>query len=303
MVIETVEASGLRGLAGVWAFEQEERLSLGWEARRALRHALHVPFALVDAAVLRALLADWGASDVELEGEPWATGARFSSAPGLSGLLEPEAGGLVRVRARLRLDPPQFATLRHHAARDLRLVAALAEGATCELAVGLLVRDGSVALDLHTFVVGGVSFPVAGPDRPAWLVPFLSGIRGRFAAAPVPPGAWGEAARSWSAEEQLHLRAATEALAACPDAVMNLLPLPDEPAVLEGNALIPVRFLPAAARAAVGWVGVVHLRRPDVLVALDAPSGPAWAAWWAGQVAAEQAAVEQVILLSGPPGE
>lgn len=301
MLVEEIEANGLRGFSGPRKMRRLERASLPWEEGRALRDALQLAFALVDPVVLRTLLEGWGASELEVSEEPLLVSVRYSGAPGLESLLEPDAGGVVRVRVRLRLDPPQFATLRHHAVRDVRLVDALAGGPTCELAVGALLRPGSLTLDLRSFLVGSVPFAVSGPDRPGWLGAFLLGLRGRLAAAPLAPAAWGEAARSWSADRQGHLRAALVALAASPAAVSGLVALPEEPALLEAGRLLPLRFAGPRVRAAVGWVGAVQLGRPDVLVAMHAPAGEGWPAWWEGQLDAAEAAVEQVILLDEAP--
>jgi hypothetical protein len=299
MLIEELETTGLRGLAGTIALDRLARLALPWEARRALRHALHVPFALVDRPVALSLAEAWGATGVEVIGEPWVTELRTSGVPGLLALLDDRSEGLVRVRVRVRLDPPQYAVLRHHAVRDPRLVDALAGGPTCELTVGLRFAPAAevVAVDPLAFAIGRAPFALAGPDRPAWLGPFLSGFAGRFAAAPLAPSRWAEAAARWDGPTQLRLRAALAAACGCPDPVPGLVPLHPEPGLLGGGTLTPLRFQSPAARAAAGWVGVLHLDRPDVLVVLDGPAGEAWASWWAAQVDADDAAIEQVILL------
>ena len=63
MHIEEIEATGFRGLSGVHRLRPLETLALAWEARRALRHAMHLPFALSDASLLLSLLGEWGAAD------------------------------------------------------------------------------------------------------------------------------------------------------------------------------------------------------------------------------------------------
>ena len=118
MHIEEIEATGLCGFLGTRRLGRFERLLLPWEERRALRDALRLPFALFDAALLGRLLDDWGALEVEVTEDGFGRSVRFVGAPGLESLVAPGSGGLVRVRVRIRLDPPQFATLRQEAVRD-----------------------------------------------------------------------------------------------------------------------------------------------------------------------------------------
>jgi len=97
-------------------------------------------------------------------------------------LLAPVAKRALRVEVELHLDPPLFGQLRELAAREPRVVTALAERPTIRLAVGVLFTttfDG-LAIHLDTFAVGDVRFPVNGTERPHWLSRFLRGLRGRF---------------------------------------------------------------------------------------------------------------------------
>lgn len=300
MHIEEIEATGLCGFLGTRRLGRFERLLLPWEERRALRDALRLPFALFDAALLGRLLDDWGALEVEVTEDGFGRSVRFVGAPGLESLVAPGSGGLVRVRVRIRLDPPQFATLRQEAVRDTRLVDALAGGPTCELAVGVLFGPGTLSFDLRSFQVGGAPFAVTGPDRPSWLPAFLTGLRGRLAADPAGAPEWGLAARSWSPERQDRVAAATAALARSPASVSGVHPLPEEPGLRLGERLLPLRFAAPEVRSAFGWVGTVHLHRPDVVVAAGSTAASTWEAWWAAELDAAEAAIEQVILLGEP---
>lgn len=305
MYIEGLEVAGLVGVdEAPIPLGRVERIAGPWFALRGLRDAVLVPLALVDPDALRVLVEGWGGRDVQITGDPLVESASWSGAPGLGALIAPGhttgEDGQVRVRARFRLDPPQFAELRHHAVRDARLVDSLAAGPTLELHVGLRFAADfhSLSVDPLGVAVGGVAFPVTGPERPAWLLPLLRRLRGRVCTRPLPPERWGEAASAWSATTQDHLAGAIRALADGPARVADLLPLPGEPAVRRDGRLVPLRFLPPATREAVGWVGAARLARPDVLVLLDAPVGPAWEAWWEAQVEADDAPVEQILVLA-----
>lgn len=303
MYIEGLEVIGLVGVdEAPIPLGRVERIAGPWFALRGLRDAVLVPLALVDPDAMRALVEGWGGHDVQVGGDALVESASWSGAPGLAALVAagPHEEGQVRVRARFRLDPPQFAELRQHAVRDARLVDSLAGGPTLELHVGLrFAADfASLSVDALGVAVGGVPFPVSGPERPPWLGPLLRRLRGRVATRPLPPARWGEAAASWSAATQGHLRGAVEALAGSPAQLAEFVPLPGEPALRRDGRLVPLRFLPPAQREAVGWVGAARLGRPDVLVLLDAPGGPAWDAWWEAQVEAEGAPVEQVLVLT-----
>jgi hypothetical protein len=79
--------------------------------------------------------------------------------------------------------------------------------------------------------------------------------------------------------------------------VSGVHPLPEEPGLRLGERLLPLRFAAPEVRAAFGWVGTVHLHRPDVVVAAGRTAASTWEAWWAAELDAAEAAIEQVILL------
>ncbi len=301
MYIETLAATGLRHVStDVRSFSRFELVSAAPEVNAAMRNALLLPMAIFDAAALDAVLVDWGCSDVEvLVAEGLVEGARWRGAPGLAAVLAPGGGGQAKVRASFRLDPVQFGYLRAAALRDPRLVDALAGGSTLQLHVGLRFSPGfdTLGVDALGIAIGEVGFPASGPDRPAWLAAFLGRLCGRVLGRPLPPAAWHDAASSWSAQRQEHLAQALNALRGPPAAVGRVLPLADEPGVLEAGSIVPVRMLRPSSRAAVGWVGAALVARPDVLVGHGAPSTPPWRRWWATQTEGDDSPLEQVILL------
>lgn len=305
MYVERVEATGCVGLpAGPVLLERVDALRLPWTEQRALRDALRIPFLIADAALFHELLREWGCEEVALGGEDLNSWASWSGAAGISALFAADGDGLVRVRVLLQLDPPQFASLRHAALRDVRLVDALAGGSTLELGVGLRFNaafDG-LHVDLLSVAVGGVAFPAVGPDRPSWLLPLLSGLSGRLRASPLDPPDWGTAATSWSAGKQRGLAEALRELATGPAAMRGILPVLKEPGWLDGDRVVPFRFWAPEAQAMAGWVGAARIARPDVLVAAGAPTSRAWLKWWRAQVEAENAPLEQVILLGTDHG-
>lgn len=305
MYVERVEATGLVGMdTRPVALERVDALRVPWAVQRALRDALRIPFVIADADLLRTLLEEWGCEDVEVAGEALVEGATWSGATGLSALFDPDAEGLVKVRALLRLDPPQFASLRHAALRDSRLVDALAGGPTLELVVGLRFAPDLEALgvDLLSVAIGGVALSANGADRPPWMVPFLMGLGGRLRASELAPDRWGVAAASWSAAQQRRLAEALRELAVGPAGLVGVMPLPGEPGLLDGERVVPLRFWAPEAQAMVGWVGAARIARPDVLVAAGAPSSRGWQKWWRAQVEADNAPLEQVILIGSDHG-
>ncbi|MFN7147659.1 MAG: hypothetical protein ACK4YP_28075, partial [Myxococcota bacterium] len=162
MFIERIEVAGFGGLR---QFEttlgRATRLDGPPRALVALQDALLLAFASWDADALRALLARWGCVNPTLLGETLPEGAHWESAPGLQAVLDRRADGLVTVAITISLDPPQFGKLRKLAARDARLVDALAEGARLTVRVGARFgpRFDVIGLDPLAFVIGNEGFP------------------------------------------------------------------------------------------------------------------------------------------------
>ncbi|NOY24571.1 MAG: hypothetical protein GXP62_01735 [Oligoflexia bacterium] len=93
------------------------------------------------------------------------------------------------VTVELRLDPPLFRTLSDQAAREPRMVAALASGGTVRITVGALLATSmdALSLTLTGFQVGDKRFATAEGERPAWLKNFLLALTHRFHRADERP--------------------------------------------------------------------------------------------------------------------
>ena len=303
MYIERIEVSGFGGLRKFDApLERTARFDGPPRALIALQDAVQLAFAAWDPDSLRALLHRWGCVNPVVAGEGLPEGAQWDSAPGLGAVLDRGADGLLVVGVTLSLDPPQYGKLRRLAARDGRLIDALAEGARLSVRVGARFSPAldAVALDPLGFVLGAEVFPIAGAERPKWMTPFLLGLRGRLWRGPLPAATWGERARSYRASDHRSLRRALDALAAPPASLGEAVALPDGPAVYEEEDLVPTRHLGRAAVDAAGLVGAVHLSEAEILM-VDGPP-PAWVEWLAEQAEADASPLEQVILMGVPGG-
>ncbi len=306
MFVERLEAHGFRHLPSTaLAFSRFEAFDGAPLAMQALHDALMIPLALVDPEVLRELILNWRAQPIELNEEGGlASDANWSGGEGLGGLFAPDGDGLVRVSATYRLDPVLFGKLRASALRDPRLVDAMSGDATLHLSCGLRFASDfrTVSLDALRFAVGDVAFPTTGPDAPGWLLPMLRALRGRLTGLPLSALDWHPRASSWRAETQNRLRETLRALAAPPARLGHLVPLETGLGRLDGDALVPLHFVGAEAVRTAGWVGSALLRRPDILVAREAPCNAAWLRWWRAQVEGDNSPLEQVILLGVPRG-
>lgn len=304
MFVQQIEVAGFGGLCLYSAaLGRFERLDGEPRALVALQDALLLAFSAWDPEVFRALLARWGVAEPVIEGEAGPEGAHWEAAPQLAAVLDPGAEGLVTVGLTISLDPPQFGKLRKLAARDPRLVDALAEGARLTVRVGARFSPAfdAVALDPLGFAIGNEGFPIAGADRPVWMTPFLQGLRGRLRHGLLPGAAWGARARSYLADEQRALRRALDALAAPPAALGEAVALPDGPGVYDGDELVPVRRLGAAAVEAAGLVGAVHLSGAEILAVERPPA--AWEDWLRAQAEADGSPLEQVLIFGAPGGQ
>ncbi|MDP2315160.1 MAG: hypothetical protein Q8P41_19830 [Pseudomonadota bacterium] len=303
MYIERIEVVGFGGLPRFdEPLDRTARFDGSPRALVALEDAVQLAFAAWDADALRALLARWGCVNPVVEGTGLPEGAHWEAAPGLGAVLERGADGLLIVGLTIMLDPPQFGKLRRLAARDNRLIDALAEGARLTVRIGARFSPAldALALDPLGFVLGAEAFPIAGADRPVWMTPFLQGLRGRLWRGPIPGPAWGDKARSYRAEDQRALRRALDALSVPPAALGDAVALPDGPAVYQGDDLVALRHLGPDAEEAAGLVGAVHLSGAEILLVNRPP--PAWVEWLAQQAEADGSPLEQVILIGTPGG-
>jgi hypothetical protein len=303
MFIERIDVTGFSGLRRWEAtFGRATRVDGSARGLVALGDAVQLAFAAWDHDALRALLTRWGCRDVKIEGEALPEAAQWESAPGLASVVDRAGDGLLVVGLTISLDPPQFGRLRRIAARDPRVVDALAEGALLTVRVGARFSPGfdAVAIDPLAFLIGGESFPIAGSERPAWLTPFLQSLRGRLHRGPAQASRWGDAAKSWRAEDQRALRRALAALAQPPGNLGDAVALPEGPGVLEEDAVVPVWHFGEAGSLAAGLVGAVHLSGAEIVLVEKPPAD--WLEWLAAQAEADGSPLEQVLLLGVPGG-
>ncbi|MFZ5478257.1 MAG: hypothetical protein ACOZNI_15930 [Myxococcota bacterium] len=303
MFIERIDVTGFSGLRR-WegAFGRATRVDGPARALVALGDAVQLAFAAWDHDALRGLLRRWGCRDVVVEGEALPEAAHWEAAPGLGSVVDRGAEGLLCVGLTLSLDPPQFGRLRRIAARDPRVVDALAEGALLTVRVGARFSPAydAVAIDPLAFLIGGEAFAIAGSERPPWMTPFLQSLRGRLWRGPLPPERWGDRAKSWRIEDQRAVRRALAALAQPPASLGDAVALPEGPAVMEEEGVVPVWHFGEAGSLAAGLVGAVHLSGAEIVLVERPPAE--WLEWLAAQAEAEASPLEQVLLLGVPGG-
>jgi hypothetical protein len=97
------------------------------------------------------------------------------------------------------------------------------------------------------------------------------------------------------AAEQRSLRQAVAALAGLPARLGDVVVTPEGPAVLSGEAVVPVALFGERVAREVGIVGAVFLSGAEVLVLEDAPRG--WSRWLSAQALEPGSPLEQLILL------
>lgn len=304
MYVTRIEATGFGGLPTVdLALDRVTTVDGPPRATTALADALTLGFAAFDRALLLRLLTRWGCRGTEVTGDALAEAAHWESAPGLAGVLDPGGDGLLSVALTFQLDPPQYGRLRKEAARDPRLVDALADGASVTLKVGARFSPAldAMALDPLGFSVGGESFPIAGADRPPWLSPFLHGLGGRLWRGPVADGAWATASGSYRVADHRSLKRALTALRGPPLSLGEVVVMPDGPARVEAEAVVPIRLHGERLAREVGLVGAVYLSGAELLLVEDPPRG--WGRWFATQALADGSPLEQVILVGAPGGQ
>ncbi len=306
MFVERLEAHGFRHLPPTaLVLGRFEAFNGDPLLMQALHDALMTPLALVDPDALRELILNWRGQPLDLAEEGGlVTEASWTGGDGLAGLFSPDGDGLVRVSATYRLDPVLFGKLRASALRDPRLVDAMSSDATLQVSCGLRFASdfASVSLDALRFAVGDVPFPTRGPDAPSWLLAFLRALRGRVSGLPLSALDWHPRASSWRADTQNRLDETLRALAGPPARLGRLIPLETGLGQLDGEALVPLHFVGVEAVRTAGWVGSALLRRPDILVAREAPHTAAWLRWWRAQAEGDNSPLEQVILLGVPRG-
>ncbi len=87
----------------------------------------------------------------------------------------------LKITLELAPDPPQFGALRDLAAKEPRILLAIARGGNLRVTVGALFTNtfDGLALTVHSFAVGDEAFPLSS-GRPEWLTTFLRGLATRW---------------------------------------------------------------------------------------------------------------------------
>jgi hypothetical protein len=216
----------------------------------------------------------------------------------------------VVVSADVDLDPPLFGTLRAHAARYPRLVAALGQHPSVRVKVGWLFnRDCSAAsITVHSVHIGETDFAVH--DGEPWLLQLLSALGSRFARIQRPreeahAGAW---LASYGLSEQADRRSRYEACAAQLTepafGVEQLSIIADRGAFYPGftREMSRARQVGGQALSALTLVGECFLTRPDVLlVDCAAGAGVGIRPWLEQVLSADNAPIEQVFWVGEYP--
>lgn len=188
MVIDAIDVRGLADLSAfqVTDLERQAHLQGPDPASIALGDALELFFAALDPRHLRNLLRRWGLTTddepPEIIGEPFPDQAHWTSAASGADLVKDTRQRSITVAVTVRLDPILFRDLRAEAAREPRLVTALADGPVITVTVGALFTRSfdAIALSINSAQIGDERFPTLTSERPAWLTRLLSAMGSRF---------------------------------------------------------------------------------------------------------------------------
>ncbi len=302
MLLRHIEVRGLRGADGWRADDLGAIADLpAPPIGIGVGDALSVLVATLDGARFAAEGERLGlpaAPDVLLAGGPLDQVTWTTPAPRL------DVDGKIGVEIGIELDPPAYASLREHAARDPRLAMALAEGSLVRIKVGWLFSKDRTAMSaaIHQLRVGDSDLAAAGADRPAWVPGFLAVVASRIGR--VAWGAEGLAERlhaaslSPSGDVRGRFRALAAAFADAPFG-WGALELVRGTAGLElafGADLVPLRQRGPDAAAVVALVEAMWLGAPDILV-VDRPVPGAVRDWLVTRIEADDATIEQALLV------
>lgn len=303
MFIQRIEATGFGGAPRLdLALDRATLVDGPPRAITSLIDALLLAFAPWDRPALDHLLRRWRCREPAVLGTALHEGASWADAPGLAAVLAPESDGLLTVGLTLSLDPPQYGRLRKEAMRDPKVVDALAQGGLLHLKVGARFAPAldAFALDVLTCTVGEVSFPIAGPERPVWLTPFLASLAGKLHLGPATSEHWSRRASSFEAKDRLALDRACAALGRGPARLGEVLWLPSGPAVKTSTGLVPIHLYGPRVEGEAALLAAVELTGADILLVEDPPR--AHRAWLQKQVEGTTSALEQVLLFGVPGG-
>lgn len=196
MYITSVRARGFADLDDFTAHDLGRVVTIAGPTPQttALGDALQLAFAALSPLALLDLLERWDLGSAEeppeVLGEPFPDQATWVDAGAARAIVGPDR--TLQVEVDLHLDPPLYGELRQQAAREPRLVTALASGGQLRLGVGALFNRSldAVALSIDRIAVGDV--PISEADRVRWADRLLRRVAARLHR--FRPGATGAAA-------------------------------------------------------------------------------------------------------------
>lgn len=314
MVILSVTAEGFAELAPTPLTGLGRVVTVGGppRAQEALALAIELGLGALDAEVCRAAFARLGLAPVV---EPDALGAPSAVTLGepdrLRPLLAPHHGqATLKITLTLSVDPPLFGLLRELAARDPRLVAAIAdEDARLTLRVGYAFSAdlASVSPALFSVHLGELSLRPAEDKSPAFDA-LLRALRGRARARgplELDLAALARAERAPDPRQREGVRQLRAALAAPPFSLGELALIAQNDRLWAGfgPTLCPIEAHGPGAIDAVGLAAallvdpaeILLLRRPEALAA-----DPAALLTWLRAQAEGAGGVEQLFLIGSP---
>jgi len=188
MLIKAIEVEGFRDLESFQARDLDSvvRIAGPSPATTALGDALDLFFAAMGRTTLVRMLHRWR---VPAPGEePDIVGVHLPEQVTWSGssvtaraMVRSASQRDLKVTLELAPDPPQFGALRDLAAKEPRILLAIARGGNLRVTVGALFTNtfDGLALTVHEFAVGDEAFPLSS-GRPEWLTTFLRGLGTRW---------------------------------------------------------------------------------------------------------------------------
>lgn len=188
MVIDTIDIEGMADLPAFHMASLERTMHFQGPTPQtvALGDAIELFFAALNPMHLQNLLHRWGLISAtetpEILTDPFPAQAQWSAPTVGADLVADPGQRAITVTVGLHLDPILFRQLRTEAARQPRLVTALAGGPKMTVSIGALFnrRFDALALSINHVRIGEESFPTLSSERPRWLTQLLTAIGERF---------------------------------------------------------------------------------------------------------------------------
>lgn len=314
MVILSVIAEGFAELAATPLTGLGRVVVVGGppRSREALALAVELGLGALDAETCRLAFARLGAAPaVEADALGAPTAVQLGDPHRLRPLLSPSHGqATLKITLTLSVDPPLFGLLRELAARDPRLVTALAdEDARLTLRVGYAFSAdlASVSPALFSVHLGELSLRPAEDKSPAFDA-LLRALRGRVRSRgplELDLAALAQAERAPDPRRREGVRQLRAALAAPPFSLGELALIAQEDRLWAGfgPTLSPLEAHGPGAQDALGLAAcllvdpaeILLLRRPEAL-----SDDPAALLTWLRAQAEGAGGVEQLFLIGGP---